>query len=78
MQVSVLEWWFLCMFSFLERKFLILLVYPSFQSMSDYLSVRKELEMNFCGLFEDVLEWQRKCLQKTIKNFELIIKNADI
>ena len=39
------------MFSFLERKFLILLVHPSFQSMSDYLSVRKELEMNFCGLF---------------------------
>ena len=38
------------MFSFLERKFLILLIHPSFQSMSDYLSVREELEMNFCGL----------------------------
>ena len=57
MQVSVLERWFLCMFSFLERKFLIKLVHPSFQSMSDYLSVREELEMNFCGLllmFENV------------------------
>ena len=45
------------MFSFLERKFLIKLVHPSFQSMSDYLSVREELEMNFCGLlrmFESV------------------------
>ena len=53
MQVSFLERWFLRVFSFLERKFLILLVHPSFQSMSDYLSV----EMNFCGLllmFENV------------------------
>ena len=57
MQVSFLERWFLRVFSFLERKFLILLVHPSFQSMSDYLSVREELEMNFCGLllmFENV------------------------
>ena len=34
--------------------------------------------MNFCGLFENVRECLKMCPQKTIKNFELIIKNADI